>query len=120
MLLTYRSLDDAYKANLPQRIKKVICTCIKNLVDAYGTEYDPDDDGYVVLYSQDTTAQDAIELFGRTWTDACLEGVLFDKDSDCFLTCVLCNNQFGYTIIVPDAEWLDPAFRAKLLAELVD
>ena len=119
MLLTYRSLDEANNACLPPQMKKVVCTCMESLIDAYGDVYDPEDDGYVVLYSPDTTDLDAVELFGRAWTDACLEGVTFDEESGCFLTCVLCNNQFGYTIIVPDAEWLDPAFREKLLSELV-
>ena len=117
MLLTYRSLDEA--GYLPPKIRKVVCACLQNLLDAYGIDYDPEDDGYVLLYSEDTTDQDALDLFGRTWMDACLEGVIYDEEAKCFLTCVLTNNQFGYTIIVPDAPWLDPKFRAKLLAELV-
>ena len=119
MLLTFKSLDEVQEACLPPRIRKIVGSCIEDLLDAYGDDYDPEDDGYIVLYSRETTDRDARDLFGRTWTDACLEGVTFDEESHCFLTCVLCNNQFGYTIIVPDAEWLDPAFRAKLLSELV-
>ena len=120
MLLTFKSLEEAREAQLPPPIEKVIVRCMKDLIEAYGEDYDPDDDGYVVLFSPDTTDEDALDLFGRTWTDACLEGVLYDKEANCFLTCVLTDNQFGYTIIVPDAPWLDPEFRAKLLAEIVD
>ena len=87
MVFTYRSLDEARQARLPPSIRKVTCSCMQTLVEAYGDEYDPEDDGYIVLYTKDTTDQDALDLFGRTWTDACLEGVIFDEAARCFLTC---------------------------------
>ena len=120
MITTYRSIEEIREAQLPPQIEKVVCRCLQDLMDAYGDDYDPEDDGYVVLFSQDTTDEDALDLFGRTWMGACLEGVLYDKEANCFLTCVLTSNQFGYTIVVPDAPWLDPEFRAKLIAEIVD
>ncbi len=120
MLSTFRSLEEAREARLPPHLEKIVADCLQNLMDAYGDDYDPEDCGYVVLYTRETTDEDALELFGRTWADALLEGASYDEESRCFLTCVLTNNQFGYTIVVPDAEWLDPAFRAKLADELVD
>ena len=119
MISTYRSLDEARKARLPPPIKKVICTCIQNLLDAYGEEYDPEDDGYIVLYTRDTTDQDALDLFGRTWCEGLYEGVTFDEPSRCYMTCVLFNNEEGVTIVVPDEPDLDPVFREVLEANLV-
>jgi hypothetical protein len=44
--------------------------------------------------------------------DATLEGCV--RVGTCFLTCVLFNNEYGISIVVPDAPWLDPAVRARL------
>lgn len=119
-MLTFRSLFDVQNARLPPKIHQVAMRSMRNLLDVYGPDYDPEDDGWVVVVTRYTSDQDAMALFGRPWADARLEGVTRDQESGCFLTCVLCNNQFGYTIIVPDAPWLSPAFRALLVSELVE
>ena len=41
MVLTYQSQAEAEQACLLLPIKKVVCSCIKSLMDAYGEDYDP-------------------------------------------------------------------------------
>ncbi len=117
-MLTFRSLDEIAPVSLPPPVHRAVFQAMKALLDAYGEDYDPDDCGYVVLVDATTTDGHALELMGRPWTDALLEGVIFDAETNCFLTCVLFNNQFGLSIVVPDEPWLDPAFRGKLREEL--
>jgi hypothetical protein len=71
---------------------------VQNLIDAYGSDYDADDIGGVVLLDRDNTDDDAYELFGRTWVEGLYEGVTYDEPSRCYLTCVLFNNEEGVTI----------------------
>lgn len=115
---TFRSLSDVDRVTLPPKLRRAVTQALRTLLEAYGPDYDPDDCGYVVLLDQTTTDAHARDLMGRPWTEALLEGVVYDREAGCFLTCVLTNNQFGWTILVPDEPWLDPKLRAKLVAEL--
>jgi len=117
-MLTFRSLADAEQARLTPKLRRAVIRALRSLLDAYGENYDPDDCGFVILLNEHTTDADALELMGRPWSEARLEGVTFDKETNCFLTVWLANNQYGLTFLVPDEEWLDPAFRALLLAEM--
>jgi len=121
-MLSFRSMADieAQKPRLPPRIARCLTRVMQGLLNAY-KDYDPEDDGYLVLVTPQTTNADAVELMGRPWVEARLEGVSYDRESRCFLTCVLFNNQFGISIIIDDAPWLariDPGFRDMLLYEM--
>lgn len=121
-MLSFRSMADieAQKPRLPPRIVRCLTRVMQGLLDAY-TDYDPEDDGYLVLVTPETTNADAVKLIGRPWVEARLEGVSYDRENRCFLTCVLFNNQFGISIIVDDSPWLsriDPGFREMLLYEM--
>lgn len=117
-MLTFRSLTEIEQVSLPPPVRRAATRAMRDLLEAYGEDYDPDDCGYVVLVDQTTTNAHALDLIGRPWPEAMLEGVIFDSETNCYLTCVLFNNQFGLTIIVPDESWLDPEFREKLKQEL--
>ncbi len=119
-MLTFRSMAEIQKARLPPRVTEVLTLVMRGLLQAYGADYSPDDDGYIVLVTPQTSDDDAIELMGRPWAEARLEGVSYDQKNRCFLSCVLFNNQFGLSIIVPDEKWLSPEFRVTLLEELGD
>lgn len=121
-MLSFRSMADieAQRPRIPPRIINCLTRVMQGLLNAY-KDYDPEDDGYVVLITPQTTNADAVELMGRPWIDARLEGVSYDQESRCFNACVLFNNQFGVSIIVPDDSWLtriDPGFRDMLLYEM--
>lgn len=117
-MLTFRSLTDVAHAQLPPKHRRAVTRAVRSLLDAYGDDYDPDDCGFVVLVTEKTTDADALELMGRPWAETRLEGAMLDKETGCFLSCWLANNQYGLTLIVPDENWLDPAFRALLVEEL--
>lgn len=117
-MLTFRSLTDVNQVQLPPKHRCAVMCAMRSLLAAYGEGFDPDDDGYVVLVDQHTTDADALELMGQSWPDVRLEGTTFDRETNCFLTIWLANNQFGLSIVVPDEPWLDPRFRAVLLSEL--
>lgn len=115
---TFRSLAEINQAKLPPKIHRAVTRAVRTFLDGYGDNYDPENCGFVVLLDPEATDADALKLMGRTWADARLEGASFDSETNCFLTCWLANNQYGLTFIVPDEEWLDPAFRALLLDEM--
>ena len=117
-MLTFRSLTEVEQAQLTPKHRRAVTRAMRSLLDAFGDNYNPSDCGFVVLLNQHTTDTDALELMGRTWADARLEGVSFDSETNCFLTVWLANNQYGLTFLVPNEEWLDPAFRAVLLDEM--
>ena len=114
----FTSIPQVQQARLPPELKKITFRALLTLIEAY-EEYDPVDDGYVILVDHTTTDAHAVELFGVPWTDARLEGVIYDAEARVFETCVLFNNHYGITVIVPDRPWLDPAFRAKLVNEMI-
>lgn len=117
-MLAFRSLTEVEQAHLTPKHRRAVIRALRSLLVAYGDNYNPDNCGFVVLLSQHTTDADALELMDRAWAEARLEGVTFDKETNCFLTVWLANNQYGLTFLVPNEEWLDPAFRALLLAEM--
>ena len=115
---TFRSLSEVDQAPLPPKLRRVVAQAVRTLLEAYGPDYDPEDCGYVVLVDQTTTDTHARDLMGHSWSDLLLEGAVYDPEAECFATCALANNDFGWTILAPDEPWLDPKFRAKLISEL--
>lgn len=115
------SMEDVDRVELPEGLREAVRGTLANLIDAYaeiGERYDPEVDGYTVLIEEsDSNETIRATIGGYTLLDAPLEGVVHDEKRQCFITCVLFNNQFGITIVVPDAHWLDPELRARLVAE---
>ena len=66
---TFKSLNDVQEADLSPAVRNIVLWCVQNLMDAYGSDYDADDIGGVVLLDRETTDDDALELFGRTWCE---------------------------------------------------
>lgn len=121
-MLSFRSLADieAQRPRLPPRIARCVTTVMEGLLKAYD-DYDPEDDGYIVAVTPETTNADAVELMGTPWIDARWEGVSYDQENRCFVSCVLFNNQFGISFVIDDAPWLsklDPGFRDRLIYEM--
>lgn len=115
----FRSLEDVERAGLPDGVFRVVHDWLHELIECYavdGYEYDPEADGHAVLIEPGDT-DDAIRgaIGGSTLLDAPLEGCSYQ--GMCFFTCVMFNNQFGITIVIPDAPWLDPAVRTRLMRE---
>lgn len=114
----FRNLDDAGEV-LQRNVRCAVEEAIRALMDAYGDDYEPDSHGWVVLFDEETTDEDGKELFGVGWRELVTEGTVFDQRNGVFVTGWLPNNEFGLTLVVPDASWVDPVFRARLAADVV-
>ncbi len=116
---TFKSLVEVDAAGLPPPLHRACRGTLEALIDAYaevGAAYDPDDDGYVVLIDPEDTDATLEAECGYSLRDALFEGCI--HEDGVFLTCVLHNNQFGISIVVPDAPWLAADVRARLVTEV--
>lgn len=117
----FRSLEEVERAGLPDGVFSAVHGTLKALIDAYeeyGEEYVPEDDGHVVLVEEQDTDDAVRDAIGYSLRDAPFEGCVYENGI--FLTCVLFNNQYGISIVIPDAPWLDPAVRATLLCDCAE
>jgi hypothetical protein len=114
----FRSLEDVRAAeSLEPGWRLALERVMGDLTSAYadaGLAYDPETEGPVVLAERGDTDDDWRGLMGSALSDALFEGATIEHG--CFVAVVLMNNEYGYTIVVPDAPWLDP----KSLARLID
>jgi hypothetical protein len=74
---TFKSLKEVQEADLSPAVRNIVLWCAQNLIDAYGSDYDADDVGGVLLLDHETTDDDALELFGRTWCEGLYEGLTY-------------------------------------------
>lgn len=116
----FRSLEDVDGMQLSPETARLVRRTLQTLIDAYaevGDLYDPNVDGHTVLIEKHDT-DDAIRcaIGGQTLRDALFEGVTYEDGH--FITCLLFNNQFGISIVIPDAPWLDLAVRERLMSGL--
>ena len=115
----FRSIEDVERAGLPDDVSRVVRGTLEGLIDAYaetGETYNPANDGWTVLVEPEDT-DDAIGgvIGGSTLRDAPFEGVA--HDDGLFVAVWLANNEFGMSLVIPDEPWLDPAARARLMAD---
>ncbi|KIE42483.1 hypothetical protein [Geobacter anodireducens] len=121
-MLSFRSMTEVqtHKARIPPQIFSHLTTVMEGVLNAY-ENYDPDNDGYVVLLTPETTNADAMRMIGIPWAEVHFESVIYNQPSRCFVACALCNNQFALSVIVPDAPWLsrlDRHLRGRLVMEM--
>ena len=113
----FKSIADVEAAGLSPPIHRVVHRVVQGFIEAlakYGGTYDPEDDGWTILIEGGDEDVVAAEI-GYPLTEALFEGVF--REDGCFVGCVLHNNQSGYSLIFMDSPKLDPAVRAKLVAE---
>jgi hypothetical protein len=113
----FRSLEEVRAAEgLEPGWRLALERVMGDLTSAYadaGLAYDPDSEGPVVLAEQRDTDEDWRNLMGCALSTAPFEGATIEHG--CFVAVVLANNEYGYTIIVPDAPWLAPESLARLI-----
>ena len=116
---TLRTIEDIERARLPGNVLPVVRDLLTNLIADYaehGHAFNPDEDGHIVLIEEGDADGDIRAALGAGLLDAVLEGCVYDRGF--FVTCVLFNNQFGVSVVVEDALWLDPAARRRLVQNL--
>ena len=113
----FRSLEEVRSADgLEPGWRLALERVMGDLTSAYagaGLTYNPDTEGPVVLAEMGDTDDDWRGLMGSTLSDAAYEGATLEFG--CFVAVVLMNNEFGYTIVVPDAPWLAPESLTRLI-----
>lgn len=114
-----RTIEDIERARLPGNVLPVVRDLLTNLIADYakhGHAFNPEEDGHIVLIEEGDADGDIRAALGAGLLDAVLEGCVYDRGF--FVTCVLFNNQFGVSVVVEDAPWLDPAARRRLVQNL--
>lgn len=118
-MLAFRSPQDVEDARLSPELRRVARDALTTLVLSYaesGCPYDPDADGYVVLSDDTGDDPELARLLGRPFPEVLLEDVAHDRDAGCFVAVLLCNDQFGLTVLVPDTPALLARVREWLLS----
>jgi len=115
----FRTLDDVERASLPDGLLRAIHGWLRELIECHeaaGYRFDPDADGHAVLIEEGDLDDAVRSAIGNPLSDAPWEGVTLT--GGLFLAVLMRNNQFGITVFVEDAPWLDPAARSRLEANL--
>lgn len=116
-MIAIRSPADIEKARLPPHLEAAAGKHLRHIIDDR-PQYDPDDDGHLVIVTPTDTDLNLGQILGRRWRESGFEGVWHDSASCCFVAVILRNNQHATTILIPDEPWLEPAIRQRLLLEL--
>jgi hypothetical protein len=108
----------SHEAELSSEVMSCACDELERFFEINKAGYYPDNDGYVVIITKETTDRNALEEnLGLSWLDAEWEDVTYNDDYKCFIAMHLFGNQFVLIVIVEDAEWVDeilPGLRSKL------
>ncbi|SMF97239.1 hypothetical protein SAMN02949497_4659 [Methylomagnum ishizawai] len=111
----FKSLRDLEGARLSLEISALIRRLVSDLILACHP-YDPEADGYVALIEDGGDLAD-LSALGLPYA---LDSVPFEAvqvEAGCYVGVFLANNQFGLTVVVPDAPWLPPEYRSALEAQ---
>lgn len=117
-MLAFRSLEDIPKARLPTHLIQPVTKLMRCIHAAHGSDYQPDDDGYVILVTPTDTDKNLADRLGTRWSESCFEGVSYDKATRLYHAVIIQGNQFTLSVLVPSEPWLDPAILARMLHEM--
>jgi hypothetical protein len=103
----FQSLSDVKQVR-----NEPIYDTVKQLVATYTDDpsYRPQDDGYVVLVEPDDV--DRVLDIGYRLSDVPFEVV--SMIDGCYFGLYLANNQFSFSVVIPDADWLSDELRRHL------
>ena len=90
---------------------------VKQIIDAYGRSYSPENDGYVVLVEPDDVNRILNDLLmPYRLSEVSWEGVsMLNGHYNAFY---LANNQFGINFLIPDEKWVNGVLRQSLEGSL--
>ena len=120
-MLAFRSLDDVRKARLPPDLERVITEQMETLIAGYGDEYDPQNDGYIVLVNAGTTDDDFRRLTGTSVQDTIFESVeRVENHPELLVAYWIASNSFclSFLLDTSDSDGIDPIILARFLSEL--
>ena len=99
------------QADLPEEHRKLLLKLWQALANIPG--YEPDSDGYIVyLISEQSLAAMGLE-------SSSFDGGCYYPEANCYELISICNNSFGWTIVLPRSETFNPE-KLTWLSELLE
>lgn len=102
---TFKSTSDLAQLAPNEPTYQLCKDLITNLLEAYGSNYNPDDDGYIVLIEK----EDVNRVFSELLIPYSLKTMPYEGVSIIdghYYGFYLANNQFGIGFVIPMEEWL--------------
>lgn len=120
-MIHLRSLEEARASPVPEGVRGLVVARAEELaaeLEAMGRPWQPEEDGWFVVLEP---GEEVGPLIGLGWeqqlSDLLFEFVDHDEAAGCFAAVYIPTNNWGVTIVVPDAPGLDPAVRAWLVGQ---
>lgn len=110
----FKSESDLQQLDTSNPSFPIVEDLVRRLIVDYAAEgwnYDPEADGWVVLWEEADGNRPVSEIWddNTRLTDLLWEGWTLQDDH--FIGVYLANNEWGLCVIVPDAPWIHPALR---------
>ncbi len=116
-MIAIRSPADLKRSRLPENLYRAVSEVLVTIQDTHGETYSPDDDGYVIVITPTDKDVSLAERLGSRYQDSMFEGVSYNRDTRTWHVIYLHNNQCAMSLIISDAEWLDPCIRQRIRRE---
>jgi hypothetical protein len=116
-MICIRSPDDLKRSRLPEPLHRAVSKVLAAIVVAHGTKYDPDSDGYIIVVTPSDTDASLSKRLGWKWQESIFEGLGYSRDTRSWTLLYLRDNQCAMSVVVQDADWLDPAIRDRIRRE---
>jgi len=116
-MIAIRSPADLAQARLPQNLSAAVSRLLTGIQKAYRGNYDPDDDGHILVITPTDSDTSMTERLGWKWSDSMFEGVSYDSASGVWHVVILRNNQYTLSIMAMDGA-LDASIRQRLHCQL--
>jgi hypothetical protein len=116
-MICIRSPDDLKRSRLPVPLHEAVSKVLAAIIAAHGSRYVPENDGYIIVVTPTDTDASLSEQLSWKWRDSVFEGISFSRTSRCWELVYLRDNQCAMSVVVQDADWLDPAIRERIKRE---
>lgn len=116
-MIAIRSPADLKRSRLPENLHRAVSEVLANIQDAHGEAYNPENDGHIIVITPNDNDVSLAERLGSPYQDSMFEGISYDRDTRTWHVVYLLNNQCAMSLIISDAEWLDPVIRQRICRE---
>ena len=115
-MITIKKSSDLFLPFIPSPHLQLIQDCFQQLLDAYGADYDAENDGYLVYIEAGDDLEPVSSLaLNHPLRDIPFEGSEYHPSAGCHEAILVTNNSFALTFIIPD-EHLSHSTREALLS----
>lgn len=117
-MIQIRSPADLQRSRLPENLHRAVSKLLTGIIAAHGQAYNPSDDGHIIVVTPSDSDISLSDRLGGRWRDSMFEGVSYSRDTCTWHAVYLHNNQCTMSVIIEDADWLDPGIRQRLQIEM--